>query len=454
MKKRGHTSAFQEAKEVKEALLRSDGEEHENGSQQEGHGTFQIRDRVRELRRVRAADLVPNPKNWRRHPKAQAAALRGLLKEVGYADALLVRELPDGKLVLIDGHLRAETTPEMEVPVLVLDVTEEEADKLLLSVDPLAAMAEQDHERVKELIESVRTDDPAVEELFRRVAGEDLWRVLHPDEVDEVEISPDRAEELRQKWHTESGQLWQIGPHRVVCGDCRSPHVAAQLFTSNVRYRMIWTDPPYGVSYGAKTEWVSRNGGGPARRSIANDSLEPGELQMLFARALENARQFAQAGATIYATVPSVFLKYFIQGLEQGGFAYHHCLIWLKQSHVMGRADYHYRHEPILYGWLEDGPHYFIDDRKQDSVFKIDRPQVSELHPTTKPVELVARMIANSSQHNEIVYDPFGGSGTTIVAAHQLGRVGYSCEIDPAYIAVHLERLSMLGLEPKLEVRV
>src|SRR5215469_15065977 len=118
----------------------------------EGAGSIdnamRIRDRIKELRRVKARDLLPNPKNWRRHPKAQAEALRGLLAEVGYADALLARELPDGKLMLIDGHLRAETTPEMMVPVLVLDVTEEEADKLLLTLDPLAGMAEADSRQI------------------------------------------------------------------------------------------------------------------------------------------------------------------------------------------------------------------------------------------------------------------------------------------------------------------
>jgi DNA modification methylase len=155
-------------------------------------------------------------------------------------------------------------------------------------------------------------------------------------------------------------------------------------------------------------------------------------------------------GAVIYATVPSVFLKHFIEGLEDGGFSYRHCLVWIKQTFVMGRSDYHYRHEPILYGWIENGQHYFIDDRTHDSVFEIDRPQASELHPTAKPVELIARMITNSSRPGELVFDPFGGSGSTAVAAHQLGRIGYSCEIDPAYVAVHLERLSMLGLKPEL----
>jgi DNA modification methylase len=189
---------------------------------------------------------------------------------------------------------------------------------------------------------------------------------------------------------------------------------------------------------------------GPTRRPIENDSLKPNELQKLFVTALDVARQYAMPGAVIYATVPSVFLKHFIEGLEDGGFSYRHCLVWIKQTFVMGRSDYHYRHEPILYGWIENGQHYFIDDRTHDSVFEIDRPQASGLHPTAKPVELIARMIANSSHPSELVFDPFGGSGSTAVAAHQLGRIGYSCEIDPAYVAIHLERLSMLGLKPEL----
>ena len=146
-----------------------------------GAGPLQdIRDRIRELRRVRARDLKPNPKNWRRHPGAQAAALRGLLTEIGYADALLTRELPDGSLIVVDGHVRAETTPDAEVPVLILDISDEEADKLLLTLDPLAAMAEADSERIKDLLHSVQTDSTAVEDLLRRVAGEQLWRTIHP----------------------------------------------------------------------------------------------------------------------------------------------------------------------------------------------------------------------------------------------------------------------------------
>jgi DNA modification methylase len=413
----------------------------------------QIRDRIREFRRVRAGSLVDNPRNWRRHSKSQTAALRGLLKEIGYANALLVRELADGRLMLIDGHLRAHTTPDLEVPVLILDVTEEEADKLLATLDPLAAMAESDSERLQSLLQRVKTDSGAVEELLRLTAGPALWAVLHPEEVVEAEVSTERADELRGKWQTASGQLWQAGPNRVLCGDSTDPVTVTCLWHEHAdRFRMIWCDPPYGTNYGDKTDWISKHGGGGAtsRRPIVNDSLKPKELQKLFATALHVAAEYALPGGSIYATVPSTLLKFFIQGLEDGGFSYHHCLVWVKQAFVLGRSDYHYRHEPIVYGWLENAPHFFIDDRTQDSVFEVDRPMVSELHPTTKPVELIGRMIRNSSRPDELVYDPFCGSGSTIVAAHQLGRIGYGCEIDPAYVAVTLERLALLGLKPQL----
>jgi hypothetical protein len=171
-----------------------------------------IRDRIRELRRVRARDLLANPKNWRVHSKAQSAALRGLLSEIGYADALLVRELPDGRLVLIDGHLRAETTPSAMVPVLILDVSEEEADKLLLTLDPLASMAESDSERLQALLNSVRSDSTAVEQLLAHIAERDALQLPRPPvELLDPEPQIERSAELQKKWRTALNQLWRIG---------------------------------------------------------------------------------------------------------------------------------------------------------------------------------------------------------------------------------------------------
>lgn len=416
----------------------------------QSRGADQIRDRIKTLRRVRAGDLLINPKNWRRHPRAQVDALRGLLQEIGYADALIARELPDGRLMLIDGHLRAETTPDARVPVLVLDVSGEEADKLLLTLDPLAAMAESDAERIKALLQTVRTNSEAVEDLLRRTAGERLWQVLHPDEIQEAEVPFDRAGALREKWGTHLGQLWQIGPHRLLCGDSRERRNLERLHGGEA-FRLIVTDPPYGVNYAAKNAYLNRSDRGTRiQKPIENDLLAADEVQALFENSLKQALAFALPGAACYATVPSgSLLPFFIAGFEGAGLSFKHLLVWVKQHFVIGMSDYHYRHEAILYGWLGNGPHYFVEDRTQDSVFEIDRPTVSDLHPTTKPIALLARMVKNSSRAGDAVYDPFCGSGSTLVAVHQLDRVGYGCEIDPEYLAVALERLSVLGLKPQ-----
>lgn len=222
-----------------------------------------IRDRIRELRRVPAGDLLPNPKNWRRHPGAQREALRGLLREIGYADALLARELPDGRLILIDGHLRADTTPEAVVPVLVIDLDDTEADKLLLTLDPLAAMAQSDGERIKALLETVQTSDTGVEALLRRTAGDPIWRLVHPQAEPPAQI--DKAGELQEKWRTAPAQLWRIGNHRLLCGDSTKTEDVT-LLMGGERAALFATDPPYVVNYSGGSHPQSWGNRGAANR--------------------------------------------------------------------------------------------------------------------------------------------------------------------------------------------
>jgi DNA modification methylase len=411
-----------------------------------------IRDRIKELRRVKAKELLPNPKNWRGHPAMQRAALLAVLGEVGYADALLARELPDGRLMLIDGHLRAETTPDMEVPVLILGVSEAESDLIMLTLDPLAGLAQADAERVSDLLGTVEPDNEAVGALLEIIAHQAGCGLSQLGELADPEPQIDKAAELQKKWDTRSGQLWQIGPHRLLCADCRESSKVGRLWEAGAAFRLIWTDPPYGVDYASKNAYLNRSDrGNRIQKPIENDALSPEEVRALFQTALKEALAFAVPGATCYASVPSgPLLPYFIAGFEGSGLSFKHLLVWVKNHFVIGLADYHYRHEAILYGWLENGPHYFVDDRTQDSVFEVDKPQVSDLHSTMKPVELAARMIANSSRPGEIVYDPFAGVCTTMLAAHQLRRIAYAVEIDPGYTAVSLERMSQLGLEPEL----
>ena len=331
-----------------------------------------IRDRIRELRRVPVQRLVPHPKNWRRHPKAQKDAFAALRGEIGFAGVLLVRELSDGKYQILDGHMRAAMTREGLVPVVILDLTDEEAEKFLVTYDPLAAMAETDYERLKALLDTVQTDSAAVKELLRRTAGDSLWETIHPEELKEMEVAPDRAEELRTKWRTERGQIWEIGRHRLMCGDSREERSVQRLFHDAEAIRLIATDSPYGVSYAAKNSYLNHSDGGTRiEKPIRNDSLSPNEIRELFQASLHVAIAFALPGAACYATVPSgPPLPLFIAGFEGSGFSFKHLLVWVKQHFVIGKSDYHHRHEAILYGWLENGPHFFVDDRTQDSVFR------------------------------------------------------------------------------------
>jgi hypothetical protein len=206
---------------------------------------MKIRDRIKELRRVPARDLLPNPKNWRSHPQAQQDALRGLLAELGYCDAMIARELPDGRLQLIDGHLRCETTPDMQVPVLVLDVTEAEADKLLLTLDPLASLATANREALTLLLASVDTDSAAVQDMLADLAAGELTPFLDPG-VMPGSTDPDDIPEPPDEATTQPGDLWLLGEHRLLCADSAKGEDVDRLL-DGAPVHLINSDPPYGV---------------------------------------------------------------------------------------------------------------------------------------------------------------------------------------------------------------
>jgi DNA modification methylase len=412
-----------------------------------------VRNRVVEMKWIKAYDLVPNPHNYRLHPQAQVNALRTMLGEIGNADGLIVRQLPDGRYMLIDGHLRAEIMPNEEVPVIVVDLDESEADLLLATFDPMVGMAVADSQRLNELLESVRSDNPNVMALLDTIRAQEGLLLESLNELADPEPQIDKADALRKKWGTDPGQLWEMGPHRLICGDSRDSEIVSKLWQEDAsRLRMVWSDPAYGVDYGSKNEFLNKTDrANRVQKPIKGDALGPAEASGVLCDSLKQALKFAHKGAACYTCVPSgTLLPHFIAAYNDSGFCYKHLLVWVKQQLVIGMCDYQPRHEVILYGWLENGRHYFVPDRTHTSVFEVDKPHVSDLHPTTKPTLLVGRMIANSSRRGEVVYDPFCGSGTTLVASAQLKRIGYGCELDPAYAAVTLERLASLGFKPQL----
>lgn len=306
------------------------------------------------------------------------------------------------------------------------------------------------------------------------------WGVKLPDldtSVPEDEAQEDNfnvADELTKKATANFGDVYRLGRHRLICGDSTDPAVA-KLLMGGTEADLILTDPPYNVDYSAKNEVLNKaDKGNRIQKDIANDKMTREQFGLFLRKAFENMNSVAKAGAAIYIFYASREAINFIEAMEGAGFSYKQQLIWVKNNMVLGLQDYQWKHEPILYGWKEGAPHYFADRRDQLTVYEDaavldleamskaelkkalkdiieasqipntaiheNKPQVSSDHPTMKPVKLVGRLIKNSTKPGEIVVDLFGGSGSTLIAADQLGRRCFTVELDPCYIDVIIKR--------------
>ena len=371
------------------------------------------RNRVLAIEYHDARSLEPHPGNWRNHGKAQADALKGVLAEVGIAGAILAyrSERNGGKLTVIDGHLRRDAAPQ-QWPVLVLDVDDAEADYILATHDPLAAMADAGAAALDALLASVNSGEAAVQAMLAQVA-EDAG--LYPDkkpELADVEPQVDRAEELRAKWGVEPGQLWQLGDHRLICGDCTDAAVVARVMGGEKADAVV-TDPPYGVGvdYDGFDDSLSNvqkliKGFFPLAEKMGPMALTPG------VPAMWDYPRPAWVGAWVHPASNSSGPWGFVGA------------------------------NPILYYGKD--PYQASGKGRRDSSFVAvaDRKGEGD-HPVAKPLNvwmwLVERMTPIA---NAIVYEPFSGSGTTIMACEALGRKCRAVEISPAYVAVALERWS------------
>jgi DNA modification methylase len=403
-----------------------------------------MRDRVKELRRVPASELLANPKNWRMHPEAQRAALRGVLEEIGFADAMIARETANG-LELIDGHLRRDVMGDQKVPVLVVDVTAQEAEKMLLTFDPLSMMAHADTDQLVSLLADNPFESQAVRDMLEALANGE--RDVMPDLSEPVEDPGpeiDRAEELREKWQTERGQVWEVGRHRLMCGDATSSEDVGGVLLAGEKPGLMVTDPPYGVDYDPAWRVKAAEEG-----HLAYADRRIGEVRN------DDRADWKEAwdcfpGDVVYAWhPPGATSLVHAKAIEDAGFVLRMQIIWAKSNFPIGRGDYHVRHEPCWYAVRKGQVAHRTDDRTQTTLWEINLDKnVEGGHSTQKPVECMAKAIRNHTFSE--VYDPFLGSGTTMVAAEQLGRICYGMEIEPKYVAVTLERLAGMGLDPKL----
>lgn len=317
-----------------------------------------------------------------------------------------------------------------------LDLYEDEAARKLAYMDNrssefLAWDAEQllaDMQSGLNLSEIFKQD-----ELDALLAG-----LVEPEPVQDVEPDISKADELQKKWSTSLGQIWQMGKHKLACGDCTDIATVERLMQGEKAVCM-WTDPPYGVSYVGKTKNAL---------TIENDGSEG--LHRLLEGAFECADMILAEGGPFYiAAPPGPQFHEFSTAIIGVGWKWHETLAWVKDSMVLGHSDYHYKHEAIFYGWKGKNRFWYAG-RDQVSVLEFARPKRSEEHPTMKPVELITACLENSTKRDDIVYEPFGGSGTTGVACEQLGRQARMIEISPAYCAVILERFDGMGIAPVL----
>lgn len=378
-------------------------------------------------------ELRANPANWRTHGADQKAALDGALDTVGWVQQVIINRRTGH---LVDGHARVDRAiarSEPTVPVLYVDLDESEEALVLATLDPLGAMAGRDEEKLSALLDGIRVDDDGLRRLLGDLAGPEERRagLTDPDEVPPVPDEPTVV----------TGELWALGTHRLLVGDATSADDVARL--TGGRVDLLWTDPPYGIAYTGRTE---------EKLTLENDRLTPEATRELVAVACRLAP--LRPGGVFYVASPAGAMHLeFLLAMREAGLQVRQTIIWVKDRFVLGRTDFHYRHEPLLYGdlgskdfegfaygWADGEAHAFNGGRRLDTVWEIPRPSASREHPTMKPVELVARGLEYSTRPGDVVYDPFLGSGTTMIAAEQLGRSCVGLEIDRRYAQVSIDR--------------
>lgn len=392
------------------------------------------------------------------------------IETFAYVDPIIVNK--DG--TIIGGHQRYNVLLDLgyEVAdVVVVDKTKDEEKALNIALNKITG--EWDEEKLYELLIELDLSDIDVQLSGFTVNELDNLRVkfdieeAQDDSFDEEEALAEITEPV-----TVRGNIWRLGRHRLMCGDSTSPDDLAALMDGEMA-DLIVTDPPYNVDYGRKTEYMADSGRGIGQASIQNDNMDERSFYNFLFDAFTNALNNMRPGAAIYVFHSDTHGLTFRSSFRDAGLYLSECLIWEKNSFVLGRSDYQWRHEPILYGWKEGAGHYFINDRTQDTIILEDdidfgamkknelvayleelrrayrdktsvifenKPTRNDVHPTMKPVSLVGKFITNSSKPDWNVLDLFGGSGSTLMAAEQLGRTAYIMELDEAFCDVIIKR--------------
>ena len=382
-----------------------------------------------EMKMVSTSKLIPYVNNARTHSQEQVNKLRGSLREFGFINPVII----DSDFNVIAGHGRLMAAKEEgieEVPCVLVDyLTEAQKKAYILADNRYAQDAGWDEELLRLEIESLERmdfdvsltgfDDQEIADLF--ADGESTGA-----EDDDFDLS----DALEKAAFVERGDVWQVGRHRLMCGDATSPEDVATLMDGK-KANLIITDPPYNVAF------ESSDG-----LSIKNDKMENDKFYEFLLAAFKNMAEHLEKGGSAYVFHADTEGLNFRKAFIDAGFHLSGCCIWVKTSLVLGRSDYQWQHEPVLYGFLQNGKHYWSKNagRSQTTIWNFDKPKKNKNHPTSKPLDLLAYPIGNSSQENAIVIDTFGGSGSTLMTCEQTNRICHTMELDEKYASVILRR--------------
>lgn len=363
-------------------------------------------------------DLKKYHKNAKKHPKEQVNRIANSIKEFGMCDPIGVWGKDN---LIIEGHGRLMALKKLgytEAPIIRLDHLSEEQRKAYTLAHNKSAESEWDFEILSDELKSI-VDIDMMDFGFDLSLEDEEYEVIE-DEVPEIPVEP------KAKY----GDIYQLGNHRLMCGDATVLEDVRTLMNDN-KADLLLTDPPYNVDYEGKTKDSLK---------IKNDNMGDNQFKQFLTDSFSNANEVMKEGASFYIWHADSEGYNFRSACKDVSWKVRQCLIWNKNTMVMGRQDYQWKHEPCLYGWKDGASHNWYSDRKQTTVLEFNKPSKSELHPTMKPLDLFAYQMKNSTAKGDIVLDLFGGSGTTLMVSEQLDRNAYVMELDPRYVDAIINR--------------
>ena len=377
---------------------------------------------------IAVSELSLDPSNVRKHSRRNLDAIKASLRKFGQQKPIVV----DAKGIVLAGNGTLTAAKELgwtEIQATRTELAGVEATAFAIADNRTAELAQWD-DNLDDVLKSLLGAGQDLEDLgFSESELAKISSDLVGDAGLDAEPQVDKSDELRVKWGVESGQLWQLGEHRLLCGDSAKVEDARRVMGGGLA-DMVITDPPYGFAYVGKTKDALK---------VENDDVDEETLAKMCKQWFDSADEVSRAGAYWIATVPAGPLHgVFFNDWKARGYL-RQMMVWNKDSMVMSHSEYHYKHEPILFGW-KPGERLKNSDRTKTTVWDFARPKASREHPTMKPVEMWAYAIGNHTERGNCVYEPFSGSGTTIIACEQLGRKALAIEISPNYVAVALQR--------------